>query len=109
MRASELLRKGAEEIKRRGWMRDWFGDDANKPDTCRVCAIGALRAAVTGDPFDPPTGDPLFREARQFLIQAVGEPSVVNWNDDPGRTEADVLGLFSKAIALAEFTEEEAS
>jgi hypothetical protein len=103
MRASELLRKGAEEIERRGWTRDWFGDDPDKPDTCRVCAIGGLRAAMTGDPFTSKVGDPLFGEAREFLLRAIGNGrSVVNWNDANGRTQADVLGLFSQAAALAE-------
>lgn len=105
MKASELLHKGAEEIKRRGWVRDWFGDDPDKPDTCRVCAIGGLRAAMTGDPFTSPTADPLFRSARRFLILATGTKSVVNWNDENGRTEADVLGLFSRAAELAERAE----
>lgn len=105
MKTSELLRKGAEEIKRRGWVRDWFGDDPNKPDTCRVCAIGGLRAAMTGDPFSALGGDPLFVEARGFLVNAIGSNSVVNWNDANGRTEEDVLGLFFKAAELAERAE----
>jgi hypothetical protein len=105
MRPSELLHKGAEEIKRRGWTRDWFGDDPDKPDTCRVCAIGGLRAAMTGDPFISKINDPLFAEAREFLIRATGTRSVVNWNDANGRTEVDVLGLFSKAAELAERAE----
>jgi hypothetical protein len=105
MKTSELLRKGAEEIKRRGWTRDWFGDDPAKPSTCRVCAIGGLRAAMTGDPFVSMLSEPLFAQARQFLILATGTSSVVNWNDANGRTEADVVGLFAKAVALAEQAE----
>jgi hypothetical protein len=106
MKPSELLRKGAEEIERRGWTRDWFGDDLDNPSTCRVCAIGGLRAAMTGDPFESKIEDPLFGEAREFLIRATGGNSVVNWNDANGRTKADVLGLFSKAVELAESAEE---
>lgn len=102
MKPSELLLKGAEEIKRRGWVRDWFGADPDEPATCAVCAIGGLRAAMTGDPFIVLGNDPLFGEARAFLIDAIPGNSVVNWNDANGRTEADVLAAFSKAAALAE-------
>lgn len=103
MKPSELLRNGAEEIKRRGWTRDWFGDDVDRPENCRVCAIGGLRAAITGDPFQSSTNNPLFMESRWFLIQQTGpHQGVVSWNDANGRTQGDVVELFEKAAVSAE-------
>lgn len=105
MKPSELLRKGAEEIRQRGWIQGWFGSEANHPETCRVCAIGGLRAALLGDPFKVPHGDPAFDEfntARSYLIDATGIGSVVNWNDEQGRQESEVLALFERAAASAE-------
>jgi hypothetical protein len=102
MKPSELLRKGAEEIKRRGWTQLYFGSDPNKPHTCQVCAIGGLRAAATGDPFENPRGVSAFSRARMFLLNASGDGSIVDWNDTEGRTEAEVLDLFERAAIAAE-------
>lgn len=102
MKPSELLHKGAEEIKRRGWVRDWFGADPDEPDTCAVCAVGALRAAMTGDPFVSDITDPVFGEARGWLLEAIGGNSIVNWNDSSARSAAEVLGKLTYAAELAE-------
>jgi hypothetical protein len=39
--------------------------------------------------------------AAVLLADAIGTPSLVNWNDEPGRTQADALAAFDAAIASA--------
>lgn len=102
MKPSELLRNGADEIRRRGWTQQWFGSDSDRPETCAVCAIGGLRAASFGDPFKVPRDDATFDTARRYLVDATGVGSVVNWNDQEGRQVSEVFALFERAAASAE-------
>jgi hypothetical protein len=37
-----------------------------------------------------------------ILERAIGERFIGDWNDAPGRTHAEVLEAFDRAIALAE-------
>jgi hypothetical protein len=54
------------------------------------CALGAiLRESESSS------------EPCRFLKEIVG-PSIGGWNDAPGRTHAEVLDAFDRAIALAE-------
>jgi hypothetical protein len=36
-----------------------------------------------------------------YLREAIGQRDIVEWNDSPGRTQAEVIAAFDKAIALA--------
>jgi endonuclease YncB( thermonuclease family) len=62
-----------------------------------VCMIAALADAGAGD---------LRSEAREFLRKAVSPSNrytdIATWNDRPGRTQAEVLAAFDRAIELAE-------
>ncbi|HET7857135.1 MAG TPA: hypothetical protein VFL41_11820 [Gaiellaceae bacterium] len=40
--------------------------------------------------------------ATQVLGDAVGTTSLANWNDEPARTQADVVGAFDRALRLLE-------
>jgi hypothetical protein len=86
----------ARALVERGWMQ---GDYADADCEC-FCALGAIQMAVCGEPdndFSLRT-----RPLEQLFQQALGVKSIVNWNDANGRTQAEVLAAFDKAIELAE-------
>lgn len=58
--------------------------------TCKVCAIGAIRAAATGSPLGYA---PAVQELELVAKLRVGA-WLGTWNDDPDRTEVEVLALF---------------
>ena len=45
--------------------------------------------------------EPVFFDAFRLMRSLANELSPINWNDVPGRTKAEVLNLFDKAIAQA--------
>lgn len=66
-----------------------------------TCVGVAIERAFTN-------GGEVRNEARRMFCQAVAVSfgavyggEIVEWNDTPGRTQADVLAAFDKAIALA--------
>lgn len=66
-------------------------DDANQ-----WCASGALYAARRA------TGErEAWHRGAVFLRQAIGS-EITRWNDRQGRTQAEVVAAFDRAIALAE-------
>jgi hypothetical protein len=66
-----------------------------------VCVYGAIQATLYGDPEDcSVTADE--EEVVVLLKEATGSAALVQWNDCPGRTQAEVLAAFDKAIQLAE-------
>lgn len=101
MKTSELLRKAADEIRRRGWHQGDYGSDYSVPESCAVCSYGALYAARNGNPW-------LTRgtaEAAIALYRATrtdAPTGVVDWNDTKGRTVEEVLDAFNRAAELAE-------
>lgn len=108
MKTSELLRKAADEIRRRGWYQGDYGSDLGDEGfrTCRVCSLGAVNAvAHNGDPWVYPRlkGTTHFR-AVEILEGAVGG-TLPQWNDDPERTIEEVLDVFSRAAEKAEADE----
>lgn len=60
------------------------------PTACKWCAFGAVMA-VTGDWNKP-----------YAILRDLTVGSLAEWNDAPGRTQAEVLDLFDRAIAKAE-------
>jgi hypothetical protein len=36
-----------------------------------------------------------------YLRRSIGQSDIIAWNDSPGRTQAEVIAAFDKAIALA--------
>jgi hypothetical protein len=74
--------------------------DPNSPRATCWCILGAV-AAVTGD--NPNRPD---RAISSGLAAAAGVDAynecVIEWNDAPGRTHAEVLAAFDRAIAAAD-------
>lgn len=99
---SEALRAARELLTPEGaWIQEAFAQDATgHPVSPRSenavcwCVMGALKRNdwnLVG----------IFAEAFRYLCSAVDEWAP-DWNDKPGRTQAEVLTAFSKAISLAE-------
>lgn len=85
-------------------LNEYTGDPGFTPDSCRVCALGAVRWAAWGDPLHPymsEAGMRAFLDARSALTAALPPTShsVEGFNDWNRRTEGDVLALFDRAIA----------
>jgi hypothetical protein len=84
----EIL-KGARALIAAGWCQGESWSSVDGRDF--YCALGALRA-VAG------LGSALPLEAGELMRARVG-PYVSRWNDDPVRTQAEVLALFDALIA----------
>lgn len=98
MKTSEILRAAADKLRGGHWIQGRMSDsDSYETSTCfcalgALCAVGkelgisvrralnALRTLVSGYPFGP----------------------IAAWNDDPSRTEAEVVAAFEAAAAAAE-------
>lgn len=106
--ASAILREARALIdKPEKWAQGAYGRDqygrkiggSTRRAVC-FCAIGALNSSGGG------------RAAKDALARALpvgacvpygrSEASVIEWNDAPGRTHAEVMDAFDRAIALAE-------
>ena len=83
----------ARALLAKGWMQgDWHNGDVVRLPT-RWCSIGAIEWAGGG------TAE---SSAKRALWRAVGTACISDWNDAPGRTQAEVLEAFDRAIALCE-------
>lgn len=109
MKTSEVLRKAADEIRRRGWCQGEFMPPDANPDDCPVCAWGAVNVAENDDPREWYVKDGPGEEsaALEYLQKAYRDEfrSVPAWNDDPERTVEEVLDAFTRAAEAAEQTE----
>lgn len=86
----------ARALVARGWTqrtnaRDETGrpTDPRGPDAVCWCLSGAVHRVAPD----------AARHAYQLLCKALDSPWAVDWNDTPGRTQAEVLELFDRAIA----------
>lgn len=104
-------RKTADEIRRRGWVQGvlvYFTAGHDTYDDCKVCLVGALRAADGQNPALPDRPNSrqmsnLIGVLHQELAETEDEwlhdePSyfVAKWNDRTGRTEAEVLDVLDR-------------
>jgi len=87
--------RAARTLVERGWVQ---GDYSRGP--C-VCTLGALNAAFGDDPNTDTRSNKWF-DAKKLLESVVETPFLDVWNDEPGRTQGEVLAAFDKAIELAE-------
>lgn len=100
-----VLDRAADHIDRVGWHQgdlynpiDW--DEMAALD-CRVCAIGAINVALHGTPlFSDVQGEAeandIATKVEDFL--GLGE-ELLGWNDEPGRTQAEVTGALRDTAA----------
>ena len=61
---------------------------------CQWCATGAMLHVVS-------MFAPAHFHALNFLREAIGQHSIVAWNDAPGRRKEEVLAAFDRAIELS--------
>jgi hypothetical protein len=93
MTPQEVLLKAAELLERRGWCQN----ELTNPETGAYCVLGALQTVCLVDYF-------IESEAREILRNKVyGEPpetgSLVDWNDEPGRTATEIISTLRAAAA----------
>jgi hypothetical protein len=104
---AEILREAAAVIERNGWCQDDYYDwvqkqaESKPPAECRVCAVGAINLAATGEPRDvrPDEG---VTGALNVLATSLNIHCIPDWNDAPGRTVTEVLDALHRAAQLAE-------
>lgn len=92
----EVLEKALGLI-RAGWCRGAqvrVGSDGDK-----YCTFGALVAAAGG--LDSPDYFPARQILSDTLLEWGTSHSLIRWNDDPGRTQAEVVKLFEAALGRA--------
>ena len=97
---AEVLEKAANLIEPEGkWTQGDLAVDANgdetwtaDPNSVCFCAEGAIMHVSFGQPREP-----IFREFRH----ALGVDRIYEWNDAPGRTQAEVVAKLREAAALA--------
>ena len=104
---SEALR-AARELLAAGWCQGHFArDNTDYPvhytDSAAVsyCLLGACALVVLGEHSDYDQNHPLIKEIGIALRQAT-KLHVIDWNDTPGRTQAEVLAAVDATIARLE-------
>lgn len=101
--APGLFRVAADVVRANGWNQHVFVQ--RRPGwplgACPVCVFGALNIAA-GSPPNVPTRATRF--AVGWIVAQFPEvrADLADWNDEPGRTKADVLDLLARAAAAAE-------
>jgi len=102
---ADILREAKRLIEEKGWTQGTYARDSrgeacdwNGATALCFCAEGAMFAAA-----EALRADAGAECAAGFLIEQVTPaPSIVAYNDQPGRSREDVIAIFDKAIALAE-------
>ena len=111
---SEILTKAADLLEKPGaWTQgdyarnyvgegysDYIADRADEGGTFEpvcFCTIGALNH-VRGKEADAA----LWGELRNPVVSVVGEINIADWNDTPGRTQAEVVAALRTAASQAE-------
>jgi len=97
-----VLQRAKERIAE-GWCQGMYTTDERIRDILSlgraeggVCIQGAIYAAAA-----QLTGTLPSAEVWSALVSATGCQFPSMWNDDPGRTQADVLDMFDRAQRLA--------
>lgn len=96
------LEKAIAVIKERGWYQGYYYDQEGDGGG-GVCILGAIGVACAGNPeawWNPSVGnelEPLAALVRDELGLDAGYVLLHDWNDDPGRTEEDVILALKKA------------
>ena len=95
---ADILDRAADLIEPEG---AWTQMDWGNREDC-FCMLGAVAYAAGIDPDSPWSGNPAC-EARVPLTEVIGVPifELTEWNDTPGRTQAEVVAKLREAAAKA--------
>jgi hypothetical protein len=85
--------KRARALVERGWCQNSSEDDKHN-----VCPSYAVQIATADRVEVYSRGVNL---ARLAMVKAIGWANIPAWNDHPGRTKAEVLAMFDRAIEIA--------
>ena len=114
MTAKEILQRARALIAKPGsWTQEAAARTAaegapvytGSPEACSFCALGALEAArwrALEGVTCPEARDRVHElavTAKRRLAAALPPGGVVRFNDEPGRTQAEVVAAFDRAIA----------
>lgn len=117
--AATILRRARELISRpECWIQGSMARDADEHEadewgssaTC-WCIMGAFSRVASR--MAPDDAQPDYDDALRYMLDATGSEgtfagdALADWNDTHGRTHADVLAAFDRAIAAAEQRREE--
>lgn len=101
--AKEVLRKAVVLLRPpEAWTQGRAARDASlqsvapeSPDAVCWCALGAVQA------ISPGSGEATRLRTRAYWLLGgvIGSRALVNWNDAPERTHAEVIQAFEKAAA----------
>lgn len=92
----KLLLDAADALETRGHVKGVLCDGG------RVCVRGALNVAVHGNYTFPAVYPPSYNEAEQVIADHLGFHNiydVVEWNNAPERTQAEVVGALRACAA----------
>jgi hypothetical protein len=104
MTTKEILIAARAKIERpQDWIQGRFAvsglQNKVKPHSRRAscwCALGAIAAITREDPHD--VDDEAYWLLHRAMVLPENETAVAGWNDAPGRTHAEVLAAFDRAI-----------
>ena len=111
MKTSEILKAAKAKIEQ-GWTQNAEARTAPGGMDCYAncelavcwCAMGAVFVVVNASVLAR-WRHPDINNAVAMLEAVVGGDVAV-WNDEPGRTQDEVVAMFDKAIAMADMAEE---
>ncbi len=99
MTTEEVL-VATRDLIQKGWTQNVYARDANGrmvpyggPGAVCWCLSGALHTVTLGNP------NVRFMEAHAAIKAVIGWP-MAPWNDQPERTQQDVLDAIDKALAI---------
>lgn len=110
---ADILKKAADLLEKPGawtqgdYARDDFGlglgdydehelEDGRFSPVC-FCTIGAINHVRGAD-----LGSSVWGVTRRPLWDVIGERNIADWNDEPGRTQAEVVAALRDAATRAE-------
>lgn len=109
--AVEILTEARDLIAQPGkWSQGWLAKNSSghdcasdDPDAGSFCLLGAIERVIgtTTDREWSEGESVLFHNAVRLVESVTGEEYVSVWNDDPTRTQEEVVQAFSKAIEIA--------
>jgi hypothetical protein len=113
MKPSEILSKAADLIEPNGcWAQGAYALDAagkqvgsSVDRACCFCASGAI-AHASGYPLGDDAAEEAEEIAWDMLRRVIGRGYIEEWNDEAGRTQAEVVAALRQAASLAREWEE---